>query len=57
MNNGTRPKVIRLPPTAIQEAHDLTPTCNAARDAHWTAHSLACRANRDLVNVQRKAAR
>jgi hypothetical protein len=40
-----------------KEAHDLTPTCRAARDAHWTAHSLACRSRRDLVIVQRKAAR
>lgn len=47
--------MLKFPPTAEQEAHDMTPTCRAGRDAHWTAHSPACRTNRDLVVVQRKA--
>ena len=39
------------PKVALVLAHILTPTCNAAPGAHWTAHSLACRTEAAKLGV------
>jgi hypothetical protein len=43
------PPVRRSPGQAQAEAHLATPTCSVAINAHWTAHTLACRTKRHAL--------